>query len=124
MIVELSLPVVLAVAAGGGLGAVARYLLDTYLPGGLLIANTAGSLLLGVMLGVAAAGGAGWHPLVLGLCAAGFFGALTTFATLALRAAQLWVAGERISAAGLWLVHVGAGLPAAALGAWLGWMVG
>ena len=121
MIVEVTLPVVLSVALGGALGAASRFLLDAYVRGGLLIANTVASLLLGVMLGVTAAGAITFSSAALGLAAAGFLGALSTFATVSLRAAQLWMTSRRFLAVGLWFAHTGCGLAAAAGGAWLGW---
>lgn len=123
MIVDLSVPVVLAAAAGGALGAAARFLLDTYLRAGVLLANILGSLLLGVMLGVSAGSTASWNSAALGLLSGGFIGALSTFATVSLQAAKLWIAEARWQAAGLWLAHTGSGLAAAAGGAWLGWTV-
>ena len=123
MIIEFTIPVVLAVALGGAFGAASRFLLDAYVPGGVLIANTAGSLLLGTMLGLSASGSITWGIETLGLLSFGFTGALTTFATVALRAAQLWVTKSRLKAVGLWLAHTGCGLPAAAAGAWLGWVL-
>lgn len=116
MIVEFTLPVVLTVALGGALGAASRFLLDAYVRGGLLIANTVASLLLGVMLGVTAAGAITFSSAALGLAAAGFLGALSTFATVSLRVAQTWMAGRRVQAVGIWLAHVSLGLLAAALG--------
>lgn len=121
MIVELSLLVVLAAAAGGALGAVARFLLEAYLRAGVLVANVVGSMLLGLMLGASAVSSASWNSAALGFLTIGFIGALSTFAAVSLRAAQLWTARHRFRAAGLWLMHTGSGLAAAALGAWAGW---
>jgi CrcB protein len=71
----------LLVAAGGALGAAARYALVTLLPArfpwAVLLANVAGSLVLGILL-VSAQG-----DLML-LAGVGFCGALTTFSTFAL----------------------------------------
>lgn len=124
MIADFTLPVVLLAALGGGLGAAARFLLDSYVRAGVLLANTAGSLLLGLMLGLSAAGAVVFSSPALGFASIGFIGALTTFATVSLRAAQLWTTKRRLSAVGLWLAHTGCGLAAAAAGAWLGWMLG
>lgn len=123
MIVELSLPVVLAAAAGGALGAAARFLLESYLRSGVLLANALGSLLLGIMLGISAASTSTWHDAALGFLSVGFIGALSTFATVSVQAAQLWTTRHRVKAAALWLVHTGCGLIAAGGGAWLGWAV-
>lgn len=124
MIADFTVQVVLLAALGGGLGAAARFLLDAYVRAGVLLANTAGSLLLGVMLGASAAGAVVFSSPVLGLVAVGFIGALSTFATVSLRAAQLWTTGHRLAAVGLWAAHTGCGLAAAAAGSWLGWLLG
>jgi len=91
---------VLWVAVGAAVGAPLRYLVDWGLrawlgerfPWGILLCNVAGSLLLGVLAGVAA--GAGWNAL-LGI---GFCGTLTTYSTFGydtVRLAQRGQAGER-----------------------------
>ncbi|GAA4830198.1 fluoride efflux transporter FluC [Garicola koreensis] len=121
MIVELTVPVVLAAAAGGALGAAARFLLESYLRSGVLVANVLGSLLLGIMLGISAVSTSSWDAAALGFLSVGFIGALSTFATVSLHAAQLWTTRHRVKAAALWLVHTGCGLVAAGGGAWLGW---
>lgn len=80
----------LAVAAGGAMGAVGRYLVSllarTHLPAnfpyGTLMVNTAGSLLLGVLVGLTATA-ARLSPLVLAFVGTGFCGAFTTFSTFA-----------------------------------------
>lgn len=124
MIADFTLPVVLLAALGGGVGAALRLILDTYVRGGVLLANTVGSLLLGLMLGASAAGAVVFSSAALGFVSVGFIGALSTFATVSLRAAQLWVSKHRLAAVGLWCAHTGCGLAAAAAGAWLGWMLG
>lgn len=121
MIVELSVPVVLAAAAGGALGAAARFLLESYLRSGVLVANVLGSLLLGIMLGLSAVSVSSWDSVALGFLSVGFIGALSTFATVSLQTAQLWITRHRFRAAALWLMHTGCGLIAASGGAWLGW---
>lgn len=123
MTLELSLTTVLAVAGGGALGAVGRFLLDRYLRAGVLIANTVGCLLLGSMIGASAASGGQWDPWVVGLLAMGFCGALSTFATVALRAAQKWTSGARWQAIGLWAGHSVCGIAAGAAGLALGWNI-
>lgn len=119
----LSIAVVAGVALGGALGAVTRLLLDRFLPFGILLANTAGCLILGYLYGEFS------HRQEQGFHEAGFFsepvltvvvfgvlGALSTFATVSLRAAQHWISGRRLQAAGMWVLHVGCGFAAAALG--------
>ncbi len=70
---------VLALAVAAGLGSTIRYLLgqrwDRERPDGTLAANTAGSLLVGVLLG------AGVPASVWTWAAVGFCGGLTTFST-------------------------------------------
>ncbi|WP_191089999.1 CrcB family protein [Nesterenkonia ebinurensis] len=141
MSVELSVGVIAAVALGGAAGAASRFLLDKYLRAGVLIANTLGCLLLGVLIGAAAAmaaaasaggrvtvssgfaygGTSAWEPWTVGLLAFGLVGALSTFATVSLRAAQLWTHRRRWAALGLWGLHCGFGITAAAGGLALGW---
>lgn len=121
MTLELSIGVVLAVAAGGALGAAARFLLDRYFRAGVLYANTLGCLLLGGLIGAAAEGSVTWQPWVTGLLAMGLCGALSTFATVALRAAQKWSSGARWQAAALWVGHTVCGVAAGAAGLALGW---
>ncbi|GAA1805383.1 hypothetical protein GCM10009771_04510 [Nesterenkonia flava] len=105
----------------------ARLLLDRYLPAGLLVANTLGSLLLGWLYGALSLQLNGTGPGLLSepataVLALGLIGALSTFATVSLRAAQLWIEGSRLHAVGLWLVHAVCGLAAGACGIWLAWL--
>lgn len=91
----------LAVALGGAVGAVARYGVSRWLPadpdGGMpwatLLVNVAGSLLLGLVVGLAVSGRLGstfWAALLgPGLC-----GALTTFSTFAVETVALARAGH------------------------------
>lgn len=82
----------LLVAAGGALGAGARYLLVTMVTGrfpwSILIANIAGSFVLGVLL-------VGADPGLLLFAGVGFCGALTTFSTFALDTLVLAREGRR-----------------------------
>jgi CrcB protein len=96
---------ILAIAAGGALGAVSRFgvqslmirMSGTGFPLGTLIVNVVGSLLMGFLAhwfisrGVAPE----WRNLVL----VGFLGALTTFSTFSLDVAALYERGELGSAA-------------------------
>ena len=110
------------VAVAGALGAVARYLLDTAIgsrtfgvfPFGTLSVNLSGSLVLGVIAGLALDHGLPTLPhAVLG---DGFCGAYTTFSTMSLESVVLARQGERGGA----LVNVAAtvlgGCAAAAAG--------
>ena len=98
----MSLPVLLAVGALGGLGAVARFLLDgavalragSAFPYGTLAVNLLGAFVLGVVVGAAVHGDA------YRFAALGFLGAFTTFSTWALESHRLGEDGQlRLSAA-------------------------
>jgi len=86
-----------AVAAGGALGAMARYAVTLGVGPGLfgmpgplatLIVNVAGSAVMGIIAGLLAAGVA-IPELWRGFVAVGFLGALTTFSSFALDAGSL-----------------------------------
>ena len=94
----------LAVAAGGALGAVGRYvvisrtgaLLGTEFPFGTLVVNVVGSFLLGVVVVIATAGS------MFAFLGVGILGGFTTFSTFALDVAYL--AGRRaVRAAALYI---------------------
>ena len=117
---------VLAVAAAGGVGAVARLVLDGFLrarvriayPLGTTVINVTGSFLLGLVTGLALAHGlpAEWRA-VLGT---GFLGGYTTFSTASYETVRL--AQQRRYRAAL-VNGVGMlvlALAAAGLGLWLG----
>lgn len=104
----------LAVAAGGAIGASARY--ATYLlvarwlggsfpyfPYATLIVNVAGSMLMGAIVEIMALA---WQPSghVRIFFVVGFLGAFTTFSTFSLDAASLWERGQQ----GLTALYVGA----------------
>lgn len=115
--------VFVALAAAGGLGASSRMLIDgliksrmsTALPWGTIVINVSGSLVLGLLTGLAGANllPEAWH-LVLGT---GFLGGYTTFSTASFETVRLlqerrWVAG---------LVNgLGTLVFATAIGMWLG----
>ncbi|MCC6494717.1 MAG: fluoride efflux transporter CrcB [Propionibacteriaceae bacterium] len=116
----------LLVAAAGGLGAVARFLIDTWIghrsqrspvPLGTLLVNIVGSFLLGLLTGwwMFRTGDPGWK-LVLGT---GFLGGFTTFSTASVEAARLTRAGRGWTV----LVHAGGmlllSLTFAGLGLWV-----
>jgi fluoride exporter len=92
---------ILAVAIGGSLGSVARYLvgilsgrlLGINFPSGTLIINVTGSFLIGLLIGLFALR---WNPsepvrvfLTVGIC-----GGYTTFSTFSLDTFYLWERGE------------------------------
>ena len=118
--------VFIAVAAAGGLGASSRMLIDgliksrvsTALPWGTIIINVSGSLVLGLLTGLAGANllPEAWH-LVLGT---GFLGGYTTFSTASFETIRLlqerrWVAGL-VNGLGTLVFAT----TAAAIGLWLG----
>jgi CrcB protein len=114
--------VVVGIGLVGGLGAIARFLLDGAVsraapgafPLGTLTVNVAGSLVLGILAGAALSGDADR------LAATGFIGAFTTFSTWALESHRLGEDGRlRLAWLNL-LVSLGLGLAAA----WLGRTVG
>ncbi len=102
----------LYVALGGALGAVARYQLgramtwvagpNALLPWGTLIANVAGSLAMGLLMGWLARNGGGEMPrLLLGV---GLLGGFTTFSAFSFETIQLLGRGQVGTAA----LYVGA----------------
>ena len=111
-----------AVAALGGVGALARYLVDTAVglrlggrfPLGTLLVNVSGALALGVLAGAAVAHGA---SLLIG---AGFLGGYTTFSTWLWESLVLAEDGRSGAALANVAVQLALGFGAAALG----WAVG
>lgn len=118
----MSVSVLLAVGALGGLGAVARFLLDGAvtrrvggaIPYGTLVVNIAGSLLAGMLLGAAVSGDA--HR----LAATGLLGSFTTFSTWAFESHRLGEAGQLRLGVLNFAVSLALGLMAVWLGRELG----
>lgn len=117
----------LAVAAAGGLGAAARYLVDVGVgrrvgrafPWGILVVNVSGSLLLGALTGLAL------HAAWLWMLGAGLLGGYTTFSTVAVETWLLAEAGARRAAWGNALGSLLACVTAAGAGVLLGaWIAG
>jgi fluoride exporter len=112
----------LVVAAGGMIGAPARYLLDQFvtrragpgLPWGTLVINLSGSLLLGFLTGLTLAGHLG--SAAQALLGTGFCGAYTTYSTFTFETVRLLQDGRFLGAAGNVLVSVVTGLGVAAAG--------
>lgn len=112
----------LAVAAGGLVGAPARFLIDravngrteSELPWGTFVVNVSGSLLLGLLSGLSLAG----HLPVTAkaLLGTGFCGAYTTFSTFTFETVGQLEDGRVLEAAGNALVSLAVGLAAAAAG--------
>ena len=89
----MDLRLVALVAAGGAIGAVARYALQQWLPSdslpwGTMAANLVGSLLLGILLGAVAAGATVGDEVVL-LFGTGLLGAFTTMSAFAVDSIRL-----------------------------------
>jgi CrcB protein len=109
----------LLVAVGAALGAPARYLLGLWLngraplPWGTFVVNVAGSLVLGLLVGL----GTGEHAYA--LLGVGFCGAFTTYSTFAWEAHTL-VQLNRVHATAYTVLSAVAGVAAAGLGWWLG----
>ncbi len=114
---------VLAVAAGGSVGAPARFLADrlvadrveTDFPLGTYLVNMSGALLLGLLTGL----GLAHHlpPTVEALLGTGFCGAYTTFSTWTYETVRLLIEGELragmlnvVASLGIGLLAAGAGL--------------
>ncbi|ASW56874.1 CrcB family protein [Plantactinospora sp. KBS50] len=104
----------LLLAVGAALGAPLRYLVDravqarhdSAFPWGTLAVNVTGSLLLGVLIGGAAAGGVS-RPLVM-LLGTGLCGALSTYSTFGYETIRLFETGFRFYS----LLNVGASVVA------------
>ena len=108
----------LAIAVAGGLGAAARFLVDSLVtaripssaPWGTATVNVSGSFAAGLVAGGVATGVlAGPTGVVI---AGGFLGAYTTFSTAMLQAAEQWLDGRRgaglINLVGSLIASVGA----------------
>ena len=113
---------VLLVALGAAVGAPLRYFTDrtvqarhdSVFPWGTLTVNVVGSLLLGLVLGGAAAGGI--SPAIVAGVGVGFCGALTTYSTFGFETVRLAEQGSVLYGFGNIIVSLAAGLAAAWLG--------
>lgn len=121
----------IAVALGGALGAVARAAVVSWMttvfggawPVGTLAVNVVGSLLAGVAVETLS-GHAEWPPEWRMLIVTGFLGALTTFSTFALDTVILAERGEILPAVGYVLASVVVCIAAVAAGLGLGrWLL-
>lgn len=118
------MPTWLAVAAGGAAGTLARYLIGVAWarPGAFawwtLTVNVIGSLVLGLVIGVAGARGAASSTLTLALTV-GVAGGFTTFSTFSVETLALIERGESLRAAAYVTASIVLGLLAAALGLYL-----
>jgi fluoride exporter len=103
--------VVLWLMLAGAVGAVLRLACDHWLPRrGILLANVAGSLVAGLVIGLQPAGDA------VTVWVTGFAGALTTFSTVSASAADDVLGGRWGAAVGTWALHLGLGALAVVLG--------
>jgi fluoride exporter len=117
--------IVLAVLAGGIIGAPARYLVDraiqarhdSVFPWGTLVVNMAGCAVIGFLLG--AQRHLGLPPTAFGLLGTGLCGGLTTFSTFSYETLRLLEDGA-VGEAGL---NVIGSLVAGVLLAWLGYLL-
>ncbi|RCW47174.1 CrcB protein [Halopolyspora algeriensis] len=113
---------VLLVAVGGAAGACLRYLADrsvrgrfgSSFPWGTLTVNAAGSLILGVLTGVALPGVP--MPVLHPLLGTGLCGALTTYSTFGYETVRLFVDGARLRSVANAVATVCAGLGCGVLG--------
>jgi len=111
-----------AVAAGGALGAVARYTVSTWVqdllgsgfPWGTLSVNAAGSLILGAVFGAVERGTLA--PEVQSLLAVGLLGSFTTFSTFSLESLRMIQGGDSARAVAYAGASVVLGVAFAALG--------
>lgn len=116
----------LAVAVGGFVGAPSRYLVDRFvssridseLPWGTFTINMTGSVLLGLLTGLALGHHLAGFPKA--LLATGFCGAYTTFSTFTYESVRLLEDGRFLEAAGNVLASVAVGLGGAAVGVAVG----
>lgn len=118
----MSAPTWAAVAVLGGIGAVARFMLDrtissrsaSQLPGGTLLVNASGAFALGLLIGVSVSGTS------LLLAGTATIGSYTTFSTWMFETHRLGEDGEIGRAALNLLASAGIGLAAVALGRLIG----
>ena len=118
----MSVPVWIAVGLLGGIGALARFIVDGFIasrlrpdfPLGTFVVNISGAAILGLLVGLGLTGN--------GLLLAGTatIGSYTTFSTWMLESQRLVEDGELAIAAGNVALSLGLGLGAVALGRFIG----
>jgi CrcB protein len=121
---------VIALAVAGGLGAVARFVVDGAItagirrsyPVGTTVVNLSGSFLLGLVTGLAAVNvlPVEWHAIV----GVGFLGGYTTFSTASFETVRLALEGRWGPSLLNGFGQLLGALVAAALGLWLGNLTG
>ena len=112
----------LLVALGAVVGAPLRYLTDRFIQArhdtvfqwGTLTVNVVGSLIMGFLVGAAAAGRL--DPMILTVLGPGFCGALTTYSTFGYETLRLAEDGSRFLATANIAINLFAGLGAAFVG--------
>ena len=112
----------LLVAMGAVVGAPLRDLTDRFIqarhdtifPWGTLTVNVAGSLIMGFLVGAAAAGRL--DPMIVTVLGPGFCGALTTYSTFGYETLRLAEGGSRLLATANIAINLFAGLGAAFVG--------
>lgn len=115
---------VLAVLAGGGVGAVCRYVIGAFMlqrlgpgfPYGTLAINLCGCLLIGIITELAVTRAVGLAPVVRVFLVAGVLGGFTTFSTFAYDTVMLAEDGAAIPGIIYVLASVGGGILAAYAG--------
>ncbi len=120
----------LAVALGALVGAPARFLVDDWvtrrtrsaLPWGTFVVNVAGSLILGLLVGLITEGHGGEQAFA--LAGTGFCGALTTWSTVSWETVRLAAEGTPVRAVVTMLGSLAAGLGVAWAGLELGLRLG
>lgn len=116
----------LIVFLGGGIGAALRHAVNRWalhlwgngFPAGTMIVNVAGSLAIGLSIGLLAAAPSLGQPARLFLVT-GVLGGFTTFSAFSLDALTLWERGQL----GLWLLYVGGSVILSLLAAGLGFVL-
>lgn len=124
----MSPPNLLLLALAGGLGAALRFAVDaeinrrvrTELPLGTLLVNVTGSLLLGLIAGLAQRESPTLPSDLLAIAGTGLCGGYTTFSTASVEAARLWIADGPSRAGGYALLTLVACVLAALVGMWAG----
>ena len=115
---------ILAIAAGGALGAVLRHFLNSFaasvmgtgFPYGIFAANIIGSFLMGVLIVYFALAGEGTQTLKASFLTVGLLGAFTTFSTFSLDAALMIERGQFLTAG----LYIGGSVVLAIGGSFLG----
>lgn len=115
-----------AIAAGSGVGGVARHLLTEAvsrtagagIPWGTVLVNVSGSIAIGALAGMINAGGpTSWTPVARHALMTGVLGGFTTFSTFSIQTVDLLHQGQVAAAAGNVLLSVVLGL----VGCWAGY---